>query len=406
MADHVILHIGLQKSGTTYLQRVLQECVEAVGEAGLTYPLPPARRRRRQVESHEWPSYGLLGTEYPWVSERRARNERENWNRLARQIHRSRRPVLLSAEALSVIRAPAIDNVIEALAADRVDVVITARSLGRTLPSLWQQHVRNGRGTSFDRYLRRLAGEREHPGDDIEKRSELHLWRAFALGRLVRRWGNAVGLDRVRVVTSTGSPPRTLWARFAEAVGAPDLADAPPWHLLDLRTHSGLTDPETQVLMWLNTALREAEWSGQAAGDLRERIVLHGFMTRQDRGPRIVVPPPWRERVAGWCAEDTAELEATGVRIIGDIADLRYEPEPAPDSESASAPDREADAGTEPGTAAGTTAGTTAGTGPGTRTRSRRESGSGDPPRAVHDEFARASAAAILAAAQNLAPGH
>lgn len=331
MADRIILHIGLQKSGTTYLQRVLQDCGDAVGKAGLCYPLPPARRRRRTVESHEWATYGLLGTEFPWVTQRRADNEADNWHRLARQVRRAKQPVLLSAEALSVIRTGGIQRLVDEFDATRVEVVITCRSLGRSLPSLWQQHVRNGRSTSFERYLTMLADQRRRPAHEIEDEPDLHLWRAFAIGGLVRRWVKAVGLDRVQVVTATGSPPSTLWTRFVRAIGVPELTDAPPWQLLDMRTHSGLTAPEAQVLRRLNAELRDAEWTGLAAGDLRERIITRGFLPRPERGPHIVVPPSWRERVAHWCEEDVAELTGTGVAVVGDVADLLYDFDPDED---------------------------------------------------------------------------
>jgi hypothetical protein len=331
MADRVILHIGLQKSGTTYLQKVLQECGDAVDAGGITYPLPGGRRRRREVESHEWATYGLLGTEFPWVKQRRADAERDNWKWLLRQVRRSTRPVLLSAEALSVIRTPAIQRLLDALDAPRVDIVITARGLGRTLPSLWQQHVRNGRRTSFDSYLGGLAQQRERSADDIENAPDLDRWRAFALGGLVRRWVKAVGLDRVQLITTGGGPPRVLWSRFVHAIGAPALEETPPWNLLDLRTHSGLTAPETQVMMSLNSALAEAEWNGQASGELRDWIVTRGFQARPDRGTRIVIPLDWRERVAQWSTEDIADLDSTGVSIVGDVADLAYRPDPEPE---------------------------------------------------------------------------
>ncbi|MCP9951518.1 hypothetical protein LUX33_25860 [Actinomadura madurae] len=86
MASKIVLHIGLQKSGTTFLQHVLQAGGEALAEAGVLYPVPPDwERGKRTVANHEWPSYGLLGTEFPWVSRERAAEEaargRRCWTR-------------------------------------------------------------------------------------------------------------------------------------------------------------------------------------------------------------------------------------------------------------------------------------------------------------------------------------
>src|SRR4051812_45216370 len=219
MASRLILHIGLQKSGTTYLQELIASGADERAEPGIFYRVPPAGKRRRRTENHEWASYGLLGPEYPWVSDQRAAAEKGTWKSLEHQVARTKGTVLLSAEALSVIRTPAIRTLLERLGVGDVEVVVTARSLSRSLPSLWQQHVRNGRRLGFERYLDMLGQQRRMPAARIEEDGELHLWRAFAIGRLARRWGGGGGGARGRGGTSPGRPPRLLWGRLARASG-------------------------------------------------------------------------------------------------------------------------------------------------------------------------------------------
>jgi hypothetical protein len=321
MASRLILHIGLQKSGTTYLQELIASGAAELAEAGVVYPVAPAGKRRRRTENHEWASYGLLGPEYPWVSEQRAAAEKGAWKTLERQVARTKGTVLLSAEALSAIRTPAIRTLLDRLAVRDVEVVVTARSLSRTLPSLWQQHVRNGRRLGFERYLAMLEEQRRMPAARVEEDVDLHLWRAFAIGRLVRRWAREVGESRVRVVTSPGRPPELLWARFAEAIGVPGFTfragDA------GRPVHTGLTAPEAVVLTSLNAALASAGWPSDRARRLREAVLTDGFKPRAERGPRIAVPAHWRSRVADWSAEDVADLLDSGVTLIGEPADLR-----------------------------------------------------------------------------------
>jgi hypothetical protein len=325
MASRLILHIGLQKSGTTYLQELIASGAGELAGAGIVYPVSPVGKRRRRTENHEWASYGLLGPEYPWVSAQRAEAEKGAWKTLERQVARTKGTVLLSAEALSVIRTPAIRTLLDRLGIGDVQVVVTARSLHRSLPSLWQQHVRNGRRLGFERYLEMLGEQRRLPREEVEEDRELHLWRAFALGRLVRRWAHEVGESRVRVVTSPGRPPQLLWARFAEAIGVPgftftagDIAAKP--------VHTGLTAPEAVVLTSLNSALATAGWTVDQARRLREAVLTEGFQTRADRGPRITIPAHWRSRVDEWSEEDVTDLLDSGVAVIGDVADLRPEP--------------------------------------------------------------------------------
>jgi hypothetical protein len=325
MATRLILHIGLQKSGTTYLQEIIASRAEEFAAAGVLYPTTPPDQMRRRTDNHEWASYGLLGSEYPWVSEQRAKAEKSSWKALQRQVSQAKGTVLLSAEALSVIRTPAIHRLLDKLGVRDVEVVVTARSLSRSLPSLWQQHVRNGRRLGFDRYLDMLAEQRRLPAAQIEEESDLHLWRAFAIGRLVRRWADEVGSSHVHVVTSPGRPPQLLWSRFMDAIGLSSFAaDAGD---LDRPVHTGLTAPEAMVLTSLNSALISAGWESAQAKRLREAVLTKGFQPRADRGPRITIPPRWTSCVAAWSAEDNAELLNTGVRVIGDVADLRSDPD-------------------------------------------------------------------------------
>lgn len=327
MASEIFVHVGTQKSGTTYLQEVLTYCAEPLARAGLLYPLPPGGPRPGMIENHEYATYGLLGTEYPWVSEERAARFRADWERLVGQIAEWDGPVLLSGEALAVIRTPAIQTLLKTLPADDVHVLITARGLGKTLPSLWQQHIRNGNGSTFDEYLTALAEQRERLETDVEDSPTEHYWRAFALGRLARRWMAEVGDDRVTLITNPGSPPELLWSRFTAAASLPRIE--PPTDLVGTPVHTGLTADEAVLLGALNLSMREAGFSASEAARLRDAVVKEGFLGRSERGPRVVIPESWRERVARWNAQDIAEVRDSGVRILGDLSDLDQMPSPA-----------------------------------------------------------------------------
>ncbi|XRQ10195.1 hypothetical protein ACN3XK_04620 [Actinomadura welshii] len=340
MASKVVLHIGLQKSGTTFLQHMLQDNSEGLAKADVLYPVPVDwERGKRTVANHEWASYGLLGTEYPWVSELRASKEEPSWRALLEQVNAWPATVLLSAEALSVIRADAASRLLDALGAD-VEVVITARSLGRALPSLWQQHIRNGRSMSFDTYLRGLARHRDKGPDHVESEPEAHIWRAFTLSGLARRWSEA-GASRVSLVTSPGRPPQLLLDRFTEAAGLPGLVAAP---VPDRQAHTGLTAPETLVLAALNATFQENGWPDRKADRVRQ-LITERFQARDQRGDKVTIPPDWRPRVGEWSNEDLDALKNTDAHIIGDVSDLHYDP--AQDTTSPPTPEETAQAGAD-----------------------------------------------------------
>ncbi|WP_201776566.1 hypothetical protein [Allosalinactinospora lopnorensis] len=323
MATRLVLHIGVQKSGTTYLQQMLQERARELAEAGVGYPLPPAENRSTGRNYHETATYGLLGTEYPWVSAERAAAERRAWERLLEQVRDWSGTAVVSAEALSVVRGEAVRRVIESLDVADVQVVITARGLGRLLPSAWQQHIRNGRVRDFGAYLDGLADLRDRGWDVVEKEAEAHLWRAYALGRLAERWASVVGTDRVTLVSNPGSPAELLWHRFMAAIGLDGTADRLPAPETGTTVHSGITAAEADVLRSMNATLAAAGWPHEAGMLLRQRII-EDFRARDARGPRLGIPPRYRGRVERWSAEGLDELGESGVRLVGDIGELRY----------------------------------------------------------------------------------
>lgn len=333
MAARLVLHIGVQKSGTTYVQRVLRTCADDLAAAGFGYPLPAFADRVSGRNLHETATYGLLGTEYPWVSEARAAAERGNWQWLAERVREWPGTVVLSAEALSVVREDAARRLLAELDVADVQVVATARGLGSLLPSSWQQHIRNGRTMGFGAFLGRLSAERERGWDFIEHEHGAHMWRAFALGRLAGRWGRIVGPERVTVVTNRGRPPELLWRRFAEAAGLPD--GIAPRTEMAAPVHAGLTAAEALVLESLNARMDDLEWPRERCVDLREHLIHRSFAVRPERGPRIAVPPELRTAVEKWSAEDIAELAASGVRIVGDLDELRFDADAEPDAPTA-----------------------------------------------------------------------
>ncbi|MBO2460178.1 hypothetical protein [Actinomadura violacea] len=329
MASKVILHIGQQKSGTTYLQDVLGHIAEPLAqEAGILYPDSIREVLPDAIENHERATRGLLGGEYPWVSAGDAAGERDKWVRLMDKVRAWPGTVLLSAEALSVIRSAAVVRLLGEFGAARVEVVITTRRLDRSLPSLWQQHVRNGRHSTIEEYFEALVEQRERGPRAIEEELDLHLWRAFGLGGLVRRWAAAVGPDRIRVVINPGSPPDLLWRRFAAAVGARHCAGRASDDVRTRRTHGGLTSEETELMVALNRRLDDAGWSTFERRALREQILLNGLLVRDERGGPVALPASVRDLVTAWAEEDLAALARSGVEVVGRPDELRPAPEP------------------------------------------------------------------------------
>ncbi|NHC43887.1 hypothetical protein [Motilibacter aurantiacus] len=320
MASRVLLHVGLQKSGTTYLQHGLSENVDALAAAGVTYPV--RRGDEFDVPNHQRAFYGLLRGEISYVSDAHAEQAAPTWEWLRAEIEQAPGAVLLSAEGLAFLRPSAVRRTVEALGVDDVTVLVTARDLARTLSSAWQQNVRASQSHSFEAFLAARAADRDAAARRDDEDVVRAPWRAYALADLVRRWGAVVGIDNVRVVTNAGSPPRLLWDRFLHALEVPGLTSLPQPKLSAAEAHVGLTWPEAELMASVNAVLREKDWPLHRANELRRTIIRDGLVPREERGPKIVIPAQWRAAVEEWAQADISGLRETGVRVVGDLADL------------------------------------------------------------------------------------
>ncbi len=329
MADRLVLHIGTQKSGTTYLQRVLEALAKPLRKSGVLYPTRLVGKR--EIYNHEAAAYGLLGTAaFPWVPRARAMTQEPAWQSLVEKVRNWKGTAIVSGEALSVIDAQAAHTLVRSLGVDNTQVVITARDLGRVLPSSWQQHIRNGRSTPFDTYLRQLA-ERRGPQDATERRARWEadpdqtFWRAYAIGSLVDRWAPMAAQVSVVAVPRRGAAPDELWHRFAQALALGDALPLTPPAIDEVSANIGITEPETLVLAGVNRIAAETNVPEQHLRALRGRISREAFTPRIDRGDPVRLPRSWVDTVRTWADEDVTELLTTEANIIGDVDEMRVE---------------------------------------------------------------------------------
>ena len=343
MADRLLLHIGTQKSGTTYLQRVLARLSGELKREGVLYPT--RLQGRREIYNHEAAAYGLLGTaSFPWVAQARAEGQAGAWERLRRKVQEWDGTAIVSGEALSVVDPGAARRLVESLGVPNTHVVVTARDLGRVLPSSWQQHIRNGRSTSFATYLQQQADRRgDGSARDLAQRwdddPEQTFWRAYAIGGLVERWAPLARTVSVVTVPRRGAPPDELWHRFRRALDlGPVLPETPP-AIDDLEANVGLTEPEVLVLAALNRQVDSTKADSPDMRALRARIVRDAFATRTDRGAPVRIPDTWVPRVSDWATDDLGVLRSSSALVVGPESDLVVEPASGPAGEAPRADD-------------------------------------------------------------------
>ena len=300
----VYLHIGLPKSGTSYLQQVLWASRGSLADSGV---LVPGQARNAQTMA-VWNIMGRRprGAELPQVA--------GSWPVVAdavRQWHGSR--AVISEEFLALANRNQVRRVVGSFDGAPVHVVVTIRDLARVIGTTWQQNLQKGHSWSWQEFVRAVR-------DPDQGRASIGavFWLRQDVNRVLDTWETAVPRERVHVVTvpPPGAAPRVLLERFASACGIdPALLDS---EQRDGNTSVGVA--EAEALRRLNAGL-----DGRLNERQYRRAVMVGIkpaLAARPTSRRITLP---RED-HGWVAERAAamveELRHRGYAVSGDLADL------------------------------------------------------------------------------------
>lgn len=304
MSRTVFLHVGVAKTGTTYLQSRLARNRRRLRRAGVLYPGSEPAHFLAALDLRE---ASFAGHSYPGA--------RGAWQRTAREANRFADTTVVSHETLARCRPAAVRKAVESFSTSDVRVVLTARDLGRQIPSVWQENVKNRSTQPYGDYLQEVFAATRPDGRTREER----LWRTQDLPRVARRWAAAVGPERVLVVTvpPPGIERDELWRRFATAVELPDLS-----YDVGLPTGNASLGPvQAELLRRLNALLPSGmDWptyERQLKGEFVERLLAGSTP------PRISVPQRWHARVEAVADRMIRGLDDLGVQVVGDLDDLR-----------------------------------------------------------------------------------
>src|SRR5215213_5700740 len=302
--SRLFVHVGLQKTGTSYLQAALLHSRAELAAQGLDV-VPPTKRESFEV---------MVVLRDRYEARRDPVSDRRILARFTRQLEQAPGSrAVYSQESLAAARPQQIDRLLGVCGGREVRLVATVRDLTRQLPSFWQEQVKAGGTTQFGAYLRWLRS--------LERRgSGAHPWIHLDPPAVLRRWSEAIGPDRVHVVTvpPADSPRSLLLERFATVLGI-DPARLEPdegW------SNASLGFAQAEVLRRVNLELPDDVHRRYVYSDVVKRSFGTQVLGAQERR-RILVPPRFR----AWCEEVTerqlAELESAGYHVVGSLKDLR-----------------------------------------------------------------------------------
>jgi hypothetical protein len=298
----VYLHIGLAKTGTTYLQALLWHNRRLLDRHGLRYPgRMSSDQFYASIDLRQRPFAGQEHTLVPGT-----------WDAVASQAAAAPDRAVISHETLSRTHRREVRRAAQSFAGCDLHLIVTVRDLARQLPAAWQEQVKNRAVRSYEGFLRDVA---ERP----KSRRYRHFWEGHDVLDVLDRWSAAVPPERVHIVTvpQRGADPGLLWERFASVIGVePSLVET------DVPTSNvSLGVAEAELLRRLNPGLRRRmDWPSHqhlVKGLLTERLAAR-------RGSvRLSVPQQRRAWVRDRAEQMVEGLAKGGYDVVGSLDELR-----------------------------------------------------------------------------------
>jgi len=302
------VHVGLPKTGTTYLQSILWRSRDELASQGIAL-VPHDDGTPRSVRL-------MLATRDRLREGVDPLGRRQVFEHLRAQLEETSTPnVLISQEQLSAATAKQTERLFRHLAGFEIHLVVTTRSLARVVPSAWQERVKTRSVWEFGDFAAAVARRDEEVAD---------FWRHHDLLDVLRRWGSTLPPERVHVVTvpPPGSGPELLLERFCSVLGVD------PARFARERPHgnTSLGLVQAELLRRVNLALgdrlpspREG-YSRAAKSWLAPRV-----LSRQKGAPPAM--PLDLEPVCRATAQEWADgVLAAGYDVVGDLAELLPDP--------------------------------------------------------------------------------
>lgn len=304
--DTVYLHIGLHKTGTTYLQNLLR-----------------ANRQHIRAQHIDFP--GGVGEPVQafavWdLQGRRPRGAEDDritgsWDALVDAVTTSgKRSALISEERLSLCTLRQVERAVSSFPDSEVHVVVTVRDLGRVAVSAWQEEVKNDQTWTW----REFADAIKDPSKAAVNPARNFYLRQDA-AKICETWETAVPATRLHVVTvpRSGSSADVLLERFASVVGFDPaaLTEPPTW------SNETVGVAATEVIRRVNERLGGR--LNQRQHDKVIKLTVAPLLAQRAEAARFTLPPEELDWVTERADRIIEALRHRGYPVTGDLSELR-----------------------------------------------------------------------------------
>jgi PAS domain-containing protein len=302
----VYLHIGLHKTGTTYLQNLMRANHENMAEQDVEFTV--VQGEPLQI----FAVWDLQGRRPRGSDDKRIGGA---WPALVEAVNTSgHATALISEERLSLCSIKQLRKAVRSFPDSEVHVIVTVRDLARVLVSAWQEDVKNDKIWTWREYADAAADPAM-----VNRTPARAFWVRQDVVKICEAWEAAVPASRLHIVTvpQPPAPSRLLVDRFASVVGFdPGLFTEEPFWNNELVGVAG-----TEVIRRINERMEGRLNQRQYDHAIKAAIVP--MLAKRTEPVRFTLP----EEEMGWVGERADEmirvLRARGYPVVGDLEDLR-----------------------------------------------------------------------------------
>jgi len=248
------------------------------------------------------------------------------WPRLVEEINAWSGSAVVSHETFARTPRKKIPAAVKSFTGSDVRVVLTVRDLGRQLPAVWQERLKNRDHQTYSEFLRSVMATAPFVGSSAPADAEEPFWTPQDVAALAARWAKVVGPESVIVVTvpPSGADRQELWRRFSQAVELPAIDFA----LDNGRRNESLGTAETELLRRLNARLPEDFAWLSYRNQIKRKLVKETLSARRAHGG-LAVPRECAGPISKIASATIDALDRGGYRVVGNLEDLRPNPAPA-----------------------------------------------------------------------------
>jgi len=302
------LHVGLPKSGTTYLQAVIGRNKARLAErAGLLYP---GESWGAQVDA-------VRDLRHLKVSVEQRPAVRGAWDRLVAEIRQWPGDSLVSMEWLCMASPDQIARIASDLAGTEVHVVFTVRDIARTVPAAWQEFMQNRAVWQWPEFLEQISCP-----DARDSAAGATFWKQQDVEMLLGNWSPICSPEQVHVISlpQSGGEPGELWRRMATVLAI----DPDGYELDDLGVNASLGRESAELMRRVNEQVVERRVSLTTYNRVFKRGLAKTVLAgRREQEGKVVLPPAYHDWARDLAEQQIGAIKASGVNVVGSLDELR-----------------------------------------------------------------------------------